>query len=58
MNSALKKRIRLSKWAKLNSYTQKEAYLLWKKGKFSYSTIQLPTGMVLVEVDEFEKDKE
>lgn len=58
MNSVLKKRIRLSEWAKLNSYTQKGAYLLWKRGKFPYSTIQLPSGMVLVEVDEFEKDKE
>lgn len=58
MNSVLKKRIRLSEWAKLNSYTQKGAYLLWRKGKFPYPTIQLPSGMVLVEVDDVEETKE
>lgn len=54
MNSALKKRIRLSEWAKLNSYTQKGAYLLWRSGKFPYPTVQLPSGMVLIEVNDID----
>lgn len=42
----------------LNSYTQKGAYLLWRKGKFPYPTIQPLSCMVLVEVDDVEETKE
>lgn len=48
----MKKRIKLSKWAKLNDYTYRGAYNLYLRGDIN--CIKTPTGSILVEFEETE----
>ena len=53
----MKKKIKLSEWAKINGYTYRGAFNVWKRGDIPNS-IQLETGTILIEIDDEKPKKE
>jgi len=52
----MKKKIKLSEWAKINNYTYRGAFNVWKRGDIP-NAIQLESGTILIEIDDKKSDK-